>query len=52
VEGIERNSQLEHLRDHVHAPYAQGYLLHRPMPLTQLLLVLAENRSPVEPAAT
>jgi len=52
VEGVERNSQLEHLRDHVHAPYAQGYLLHRPMPLAQLLLVLAENRSPVEPAAT
>ena len=36
VEGIERASQLEHLREHVHAPYAQGYLLHRPMPLEQL----------------
>jgi diguanylate cyclase (GGDEF)-like protein len=44
VEGIERSSQLEHLRDHVHAPYAQGYLMHRPMPLEQLLGVLAENR--------
>ncbi len=30
VEGIERASQLEHLRDHVGARYAQGYLLHRP----------------------
>jgi diguanylate cyclase (GGDEF)-like protein len=45
VEGIERASQLEHLREHVHAPYAQGYLMHRPMPLDQLLKVLAENRS-------
>jgi diguanylate cyclase (GGDEF)-like protein len=30
VEGIERESQLHHLRDHVGAKYAQGYLLHRP----------------------
>jgi EAL domain-containing protein (putative c-di-GMP-specific phosphodiesterase class I) len=45
VEGIERTSQLEHLRDHVLAPYAQGYLLHRPMPLERLLTVLEENRA-------
>jgi EAL domain-containing protein (putative c-di-GMP-specific phosphodiesterase class I) len=45
VEGIERTTQLEHLRDHVQAPYAQGYLMHRPMPLDQLLRVLAENRA-------
>jgi diguanylate cyclase (GGDEF)-like protein len=32
VEGIERASQLEHLRDHVGAQFAQGYLLHRPEP--------------------
>jgi EAL domain-containing protein (putative c-di-GMP-specific phosphodiesterase class I) len=44
VEGIERASQLDHLREHVHAPYAQGYLMHRPMPLDQLLEVLAANR--------
>ena len=44
VEGIERASQLEHLREHVHAPYAQGYLMHRPMPLDQLLETLAANR--------
>ncbi|NUS51962.1 MAG: EAL domain-containing protein [Nocardioidaceae bacterium] len=44
VEGIERSSQLDHLKDHVHAPYAQGYLMHRPMPLEQLLDVLRENR--------
>jgi diguanylate cyclase (GGDEF)-like protein len=30
VEGIERVSQLEHLRDHVGAQFAQGYLLHYP----------------------
>ncbi|HEX5561013.1 MAG TPA: EAL domain-containing protein [Nocardioidaceae bacterium] len=46
VEGIERASQLQHLQDHVHAPYAQGYLMHRPMPLERLLEVLADNRSP------
>jgi diguanylate cyclase (GGDEF)-like protein len=45
VEGIERASQLEHLQDHVHAPYAQGYLMHRPMPLAKLVPVLAANRS-------
>jgi diguanylate cyclase (GGDEF)-like protein len=50
VEGIERASQLEHLRDHVHAPYAQGYLMHRPMPLDQLVRVLAENRAIAAPA--
>jgi diguanylate cyclase (GGDEF)-like protein len=45
VEGIERASQLDHLRDHVHAPFAQGYLMYRPMPLEQLVKVLAENRA-------
>jgi diguanylate cyclase (GGDEF)-like protein len=30
VEGIERASQLEHLRQHVGAQFAQGYLLHLP----------------------
>jgi EAL domain-containing protein (putative c-di-GMP-specific phosphodiesterase class I) len=45
VEGIERTSQLDHLRDHVHAPFAQGYLMHRPMPLDQLVKVIAENRA-------
>ena len=47
VEGIERTSQLEHLREHVHAPYAQGYLMHRPMPLEQLLDALEKNRAVV-----
>jgi EAL domain-containing protein (putative c-di-GMP-specific phosphodiesterase class I) len=52
VEGIERASQMEHLLEHVHAPYAQGYLIHRPMPLDQLLVVLADNRAPVVSATT
>jgi diguanylate cyclase (GGDEF)-like protein len=46
VEGIERTSQLDHLRKHAHASFAQGYLMHRPMPLDQLLSVLADNRAP------
>jgi EAL domain-containing protein (putative c-di-GMP-specific phosphodiesterase class I) len=45
VEGIERAGQLEHLRDHVHAQYAQGYLMHRPMPLEQLVRVIADNHA-------
>jgi diguanylate cyclase (GGDEF)-like protein len=45
VEGIERASQLDHLREHVHAPFAQGYLMYRPMPLEQLVQVIAENRA-------
>ena len=45
VEGIERSSQLDHLREHVHAPYAQGYLMHRPMVLGTLLDVVRDNRS-------
>jgi diguanylate cyclase (GGDEF)-like protein len=44
IEGIERGSQLDHLRDHVHAHYAQGYLLHRPMPPEQVMEVLRSNR--------
>ena len=44
IEGIERAAQLDHLRDHVHAPYAQGYLLHRPMPTDVLVGVLRANR--------
>ena len=48
IEGIERATQLDHLREHVHAPYAQGYLLHRPMPLEQLLPVLRANRGLTE----
>jgi diguanylate cyclase (GGDEF)-like protein len=50
VEGIERASQLDHLREHVHAPFAQGYLMHRPMPLDQLVKVIRENRSLSSPS--
>ena len=43
IEGIERTAQLDHLREHVHAPFAQGYLMHRPMPVEALVEVLREN---------
>ena len=44
VEGIERESQLAVVRQD--APYAlvQGYLLHRPMPVDDLVAVLREER--------
>jgi sensor c-di-GMP phosphodiesterase-like protein len=44
VEGIERATQLDHLRDHVGAPYAQGFLMHRPMPLAEVVSTLVANR--------
>ncbi len=44
VEGIERDSQLVLVRDDVHAPYAQGFLMHRPMPIDKLLAVVHSNR--------
>ncbi|QNN52874.1 putative bifunctional diguanylate cyclase/phosphodiesterase [Nocardioides mesophilus] len=47
VEGIERPEQLEHLREHVHAPYAQGYLMYRPMALDAVVEALRENRTRV-----
>jgi diguanylate cyclase (GGDEF)-like protein len=50
VEGIERASQLQHIREHVKAPYAQGYLMYRPMPLDQLLQVIADNRAAIPDA--
>jgi EAL domain-containing protein (putative c-di-GMP-specific phosphodiesterase class I) len=40
VEGVERDSQLALVREAARAEYTQGYLLHRPMPLPQLLDVL------------
>lgn len=45
IEGIERETQLAVVRED--APYAlvQGYLLHRPMPLAQLLEVLDSDRT-------
>jgi EAL domain-containing protein (putative c-di-GMP-specific phosphodiesterase class I) len=45
VEGIERDSQLTLVRDDVHAPFVQGYLMHRPMPVKQLLEVVRTNRA-------
>ena len=47
VEGLERATQVEHLREHVSQDVntlAQGYLLHRPMPLTEAVDVIQANR--------
>jgi len=55
IEGIERASQMDHLLDHVGATYAQGFLLHRPMPLLGVSEVLRNNRQApnrVVPTAT
>ena len=52
VEGIERQAQLDRVRDSVGAQLVQGYLLHRPMPLEDLLPIVAANRRGIElPAA-
>ncbi|MDZ5620058.1 bifunctional diguanylate cyclase/phosphodiesterase [Nocardioides sp. HM23] len=45
VEGIEREAQLTVLRDHGHQLYAQGFLLHRPMPIDDLLTTLRGDRT-------
>ncbi len=49
VEGIERATQVEHLREHVGEQvgdtYGQGYLLYRPMPLRDMVEVLRANRA-------
>ena len=44
VEGIERPGQLAKVQNEVRAPLVQGYLLHRPMPVSALLPVLRANR--------
>ena len=40
VEGIERESQLDVIREDAPTALAQGFLMHRPMPLPQLLAVM------------
>jgi diguanylate cyclase (GGDEF)-like protein len=45
IEGIERESQLQHVQDHVHAPFAQGFLMHRPMSADDLVEALRANRA-------
>jgi diguanylate cyclase (GGDEF)-like protein len=44
VEGLERSSQVEHLREHVGATLVQGFLLHEPMPLDEVVETLRHNR--------
>jgi EAL domain-containing protein (putative c-di-GMP-specific phosphodiesterase class I) len=43
IEGLERPEQMEHVREHVGASFGQGYLLHRPMPVDELLVILHAN---------
>jgi diguanylate cyclase (GGDEF)-like protein/PAS domain S-box-containing protein len=42
AEGIESAAQAAYLRDHG-SPYLQGYLYHRPMPVEQLIALLADG---------
>jgi diguanylate cyclase (GGDEF)-like protein len=44
IEGVERQAQLDAVRDSVDAPFVQGYLLHRPMPYETLLVAVRTNR--------
>jgi diguanylate cyclase (GGDEF)-like protein len=47
VEGIERQSQLDRVRANGPLVFAQGYLMHRPMPLPDLLEVLGRSAGEV-----
>ncbi|MDH2414742.1 EAL domain-containing protein [Nocardioides sp. CER19] len=44
VEGIERESQLQVVRDDAPTSMAQGYLMYRPMPLADLLPVMRQDQ--------
>ncbi|HEX5086188.1 MAG TPA: bifunctional diguanylate cyclase/phosphodiesterase, partial [Nocardioides sp.] len=44
IEGVERQGQLDAVRDSVDAPFVQGYLLHRPMGHETLLVAVRTNR--------
>jgi len=44
VEGLERASQVEHVREHVGANLAQGFLMHQPLPIGDVVTVLRQNR--------
>ena len=50
VEGIERQTQLDRLLADGSGRYAQGFLLHRPMPLADLLDELRRSHAAVTPA--
>lgn len=51
IEGVERESQLAVVREDAPGAYAQGYHLHRPMPLADLLQVLKQDRETARAAA-
>jgi diguanylate cyclase (GGDEF)-like protein len=44
VEGIEREAQMTMIRDYEHSLYAQGYLLHRPMTVGNLVTTVQGDR--------
>jgi EAL domain-containing protein (putative c-di-GMP-specific phosphodiesterase class I) len=44
VEGIERETQLDVIREDAPTALAQGFLMHRPMPLADLLAVMQDER--------
>ncbi|MDQ3104140.1 MAG: hypothetical protein M3Q87_02770, partial [Actinomycetota bacterium] len=54
VEGIERETQVEHVFEHCEARVGQGFLFGRPQPLAGFLTLLADDASqrrlPVLPA--
>lgn len=51
IEGVERESQLAVVREDAVGAYAQGYLIHRPMLLADLLEVLRLDREAAQAAA-
>ncbi|MCY7396126.1 MAG: EAL domain-containing protein [Nocardioides sp.] len=51
IEGVERESQLSLVREDAAGAYAQGYFIHRPMPLPALLEVIRLDRLSAQSAA-
>jgi diguanylate cyclase (GGDEF)-like protein len=49
VEGLERASQVGHVRDHVGASLGQGFWLHEPMAVDRMVDVLRRNRGVLSP---
>ena len=48
VEGVERQTQLEHLVNHANATIGQGFLFSRPVPLGEILAALSAESSTVD----
>ncbi len=43
IEGVERESQIEHVADHAGGTLGQGYLFARPMPFADMVAMFAEQ---------